>query len=940
METSTNKVINYAVNKPKSVMALLIMATVIAIFFLPRIAIDTDPENMLSHSEPVRVFHDNMKKQFSLYDIIVLGIVNEKHPNGVFNPTSLKNIDKLTKYIKTLKFKKSDNDADFEGVVESDLLSLSTVDNIKQAGPGTVQFEWMMQNPPTTQEGADQIQKAAKKIPFLDGTLVSEDQKAACIYIPITSKNISYKIATLLRKKFKTLDGDDEYHIAGLPVAEDTFGTEMFKQMAISAPLAMLVIFILLFVFFKKIKLIISPMIIAMCSVIVTMGLLIGTGFTVHIMSSMIPIFIMPIAVLDSIHIVSEFFELYQKYRDRKKTILLVMQDLFMPMLYTSLTSAAGFASLMLTPIPPVQVFGGFIAFGVMFAWLLTITVIPAYIMLMPESSLKDFGHAHHDSTEPVTMLAKFLNLVNKTVTSHYRFIISLTAIAAIAAAIGINLITINDNPTRWFVKEHPIRVADKVLNHHFGGTYMGYLAFESNDTQSISTVTDSFKNLSSNRLLKMQEEDFKTDAVKTALFNKLSDIKNSVATKEDFVKEMQTFVEGNLDNASDDDFYIWEEVLNIISEVNQNDQIFKDPRLLAYIETMQKNLKNKTEVVGKSNSITDIVKTVYRELMEGKEEFFTVPDTRQAVAQCLITYQNSHRPQDLWHMISPDYKKANIWIQLKSGDNKDMVKVVKFVDEYIRKNPPPVKIKHAWFGLTYINVLWQDKMVSGMLTAFLGSFLVVFVMMAYLFRSALWGILAMIPLSVTIAFIYGAVGFIGKDYDMPIAVLSSLTLGLAVDFAIHFLARTRELHKENGSWEVTSQKMFTEPARAISRNVIVIAVGFLPLLAAPLLPYKTVGIFLATILMISGIATLIILPALVSLLKEKLFADISETKKITCSCVTCGIIFFCSVILTIVNFNAYIPKGIEIRILLIGIGFIASMAACCLFRKRFCKTK
>ncbi|MCB1181778.1 MAG: RND transporter, partial [Chlamydiia bacterium] len=138
----------------------------------------------------------------------------------------------------------------------------------------------------------------------------------------------------------------------------------------ISAPLAMLIIFSLMLLFFKKLSMIISPMIVAMVSVISTMGLLVISGNTVHIMSSMIPIFIMPIAVLDAVHILSDFFDSYQKTRDRKKTILHVMDALFAPMLYTSITTIAGFASLALTPNPPVQVFGTFVALGVAFAWI------------------------------------------------------------------------------------------------------------------------------------------------------------------------------------------------------------------------------------------------------------------------------------------------------------------------------------------------------------------------------------------------------------------------------------------------------------------------------------------------------------------------------------------------------------------------------------------
>jgi predicted RND superfamily exporter protein len=106
----------------------------------------------------------------------------------------------------------------------------------------------------------------------------------------------------------------------------------------------------------------------------------------------------------------------------------------------------------------------------------------------------------------------------------------------------------------------------------------------------------------------------------------------------------------------------------------------------------------------------------------------------------------------------------------------------------------------------------------------------------------------------------------------MPVAILSAMTLGLSVDFAIHFLERGREAYKKHGNWKDTATEMFDEPARAISRNAIVIALGFMPLLLAPLIPYRTVGFFLSMIMLISWLATLLLLPALVKLLQNKLF--------------------------------------------------------------------
>jgi hypothetical protein len=224
--------------------------------------------------------------------------------------------------------------------------------------------------------------------------------------------------------------------------------------------------------------------------------------------------------------------------------------------------------------------------------------------------------------------------------------------------------------------------------------------------------------------------------------------------------------------------------------------------------------------------------------------------------------------------------------------------------------------------------VVWQEKMVSGMLDAFLGSFLVVFLLMTILFRSALWGLLSMLPLTVTIAAIYGAIGLIGKDYDMPVAVLSSLTLGLAVDFAIHFLARGRAMYETICNWRETAPAVFGEPARAIARNIIVIAAGFLPLLLAPLVPYQTVGVLLATILLVSGLATLLILPALIRLLENLLFPQ-KRALGVACNCVTCIVSAAALAALVVLNLRTYLETGWN-WLVLIAAGIVVVMAAGC----------
>jgi hypothetical protein len=185
----------------------------------------------------------------------------------------------------------------------------------------------------------------------------------------------------------------------------------------------------------------------------------------------------------------------------------------------------------------------------------------------------------------------------------------------------------------------------------------------------------------------------------------------------------------------------------------------------------------------------------------------------------------------------------------------------------------------------------------------------VVFILMTVLFHSALWGLLCMIPLTVTIGLIYGLIGLAGKDYDMPVAVLSSLTLGLAVDFAIHFLARSRNMVREIGSWREAAPHVFGEPARAISRNAIVVAVGFLPLLAAPLVPYQTVGTFIALILLTAGVASVLLLPALITVLERWLF-PVTRGRALACRCGTCVIASVTGAALIAVSVRQFVEVG------------------------------
>ena len=133
-------------------------------------------------------------------------------------------------------------------------------------------------------------------------------------------------------------------------------------------------------------------------------------------------------------------------------------------------------------------------------------------------------------------------------------------------------------------------------------------------------------------------------------------------------------------------------------------------------------------------------------------------------------------------------------------------------------------------------------------------------------------------PLLFTILLIYGVVGFVGKDFDMPLSVMSTLSLGMAVDFSIHFISRFRQHLAESGG--ATSEAAVREallwaaarPGKGILRNALLFAAAFSVMLAAPLTPYMAVGAFIVSMMLLSALFTILYLPALVMLGRNWLF--------------------------------------------------------------------
>jgi len=288
------------------------------------------------------------------------------------------------------------------------------------------------------------------------------------------------------------------------------------------------------------------------------------------------------------------------------------------------------------------------------------------------------------------------------------------------------------------------------------------------------------------------------------------------------------------------------------------------DPQVLRHIEGVQRYLEGHG-LVGNTLSVADYVRRVNRVLHQDDPNFEVIPDSRESIAQYLLLLSMAARPRDLNSVVDYPYQKANIFVHLRSWDAVDARRLLTDAQKYIASHPLS-GVEYTPAGIAYFNMVWNDEVLVGMLSGFILSSIMVFFLIALSFRSLRWGVVSFLPLLFTILLIYGVVGFVGKDFDMPISVLSTLSLGMAIDFAIHFVSRFRQRFRETPDLDAVLLWTVTRPGKGILRNALLFGLGFSPMIFSALTPYITVGVFMMAIMFLSAGVTIIYLPALISM--------------------------------------------------------------------------
>ncbi len=298
---------------------------------------------------------------------------------------------------------------------------------------------------------------------------------------------------------------------------------------------------------------------------------------------------------------------------------------------------------------------------------------------------------------------------------------------------------------------------------------------------------------------------------------------------------------------------------LNLILDAKGEKDVFKEPAVLKLVDKMQKDVNAQLAVVGNTFSLADYINRMNKVMNADNEEFNTIPDSKDMVAQYLLLYEMSGDPENLNKVVDYDYEKANVTFQLKSDNSKAMNSALDIIKNY-EPDFKKLGITMNYAGSGYKGLVFTDLILEGQIMSLILSLIIIIVLISAMFKNFKIGLIASVPIVVTALISFGIMGFLGIPLSTTTALLSSIAIGIGIDYAVHFLEQYRHNASNTDDKMVAAQKTMAHSGRAIIYNAIVVIAGFLVLMFSVFPPNRELGALVSLNMFTSFVGTLTIM--------------------------------------------------------------------------------
>ncbi|MGW8317058.1 MAG: efflux RND transporter permease subunit [Bacteroidales bacterium] len=289
-------------------------------------------------------------------------------------------------------------------------------------------------------------------------------------------------------------------------------------------------------------------------------------------------------------------------------------------------------------------------------------------------------------------------------------------------------------------------------------------------------------------------------------------------------------------------------------------------PEILHRMERYEAEIK-KDPAVGSVNSPVTLLKELSKGFYAPYEDGYDqIPASADEAYQFLEVFSMGGNEEEIEQFIDYTFEYARILISLKDGSNRAGKNLVNHLKEMTRDDPNLMFITGD--GLNKIEL--ADMVVKGQILSLAFAMAVIFLLIYVIFKSFRAGLISTIPLSVAIVVLFGMMGIFGISLDIATALLSSIMIGVGIDYTIHFLWRFKVERAKGLNHMDAAQETLCTAGRGIFYNAFSVIVGFLALGISNFSPMRYFSALIVISISTCLISALLVVPSIVILVKPK----------------------------------------------------------------------
>lgn len=331
----------------------------------------------------------------------------------------------------------------------------------------------------------EEIKQITLREPVLLKKLIADDASVSVVNVTVQLPGLDPatelpEVVTKVREirsQILTAYPDIDIYLSGIVIMNNTFSEAALSDSATLIPLMFGVVALVMMLLLRSISGSIATIIVVMCSIMATMGLVGWLGFYITGPSASAPTVIMTLAVADCIHILATMLYEMRHGKTKNDAILESLRVNFQPVLLTSVTTAIGFLSMNFSDSPPFRDLGNFVAIGVMLAFLFSITLFPALLRLLPIR----IKVAKGESSDYMSVLGDF-------VVKQRRKLLPAFSLIIVAIVLFLPQNELNDDFVKYFDQTVPFRQATDFMQENLSGLTTQEIELNSKESGGVNS--------------------------------------------------------------------------------------------------------------------------------------------------------------------------------------------------------------------------------------------------------------------------------------------------------------------------------------------------------------------------------------------------------------------------------------------------------------------